>query len=97
MNKDIQASVENSCKKCSHPMSLHNPNCLFKSEENDDDNICGCKDAQYYNTIVSDKYIGWIEIHCNACGKMLGFIDSTVENIYDFTTLCSKCIVKIAA
>ncbi|MGV8107471.1 MAG: hypothetical protein ACP5OH_06845 [Nitrososphaerota archaeon] len=76
-------------------MSLHSPNCLSKSEENDD-NICGCKDPQYYNTIVSDKYIGWIEIHCNACGKMLGFIDSKVENIYDFTTLCSKCIVKIA-
>ena len=69
MNKDVQGSLENSCKKCAHPISLHNPNCLFKSEENHD-NICGCKDAQYYNTIVSDKHIGWIEIHCNSCGKI---------------------------
>jgi hypothetical protein len=94
MNKDIQKSFEKSCKNCSHAMSLHKPNCLFKSEDNDD-NICGCKDAQYYNTIVSDKYIGWIEIHCNSCGKMLGLIDSTVENVYDFTTLCSNCIRKV--
>lgn len=94
MNKDIQKSLEKSCKNCSHDISLHNPNCLFKSEDND--NICGCKDAQYYNTIVSDKYIGWIEIHCNSCGKMLGLIDSTVENVYDFTTLCSNCISKVA-
>lgn len=95
MNNDIQKSLESSCKNCSHAISLHNPNCLFKSEDNDD-NICGCKDAQYYNTIVSDKYIGWIEIHCNSCGKMLGLIDSTVENVYDFTTLCFNCIRKVA-
>jgi len=63
MKKDIQKS-QNSCKNCSHDISLHKPTCLFETEDNDA-NLCGCKDAQYYNTIVSDKYIGWIEIHYN--------------------------------
>jgi hypothetical protein len=94
MNKGIQKSLENSCKNCSHSMSLHKPNCLFKLEDNHG-NFCSCKDAQYYNTIVSDKYIGWVEIHCNSCGNILGFIDSAVENVYDFTTLCPNCISKV--
>ena len=93
MSHNNENLLESSCKRCSHPISSHKPNCLFKLEENKND-ICGCKNAQYYNTIVSDKYIGWIEIHCNSCGKMLAYIDSTVENIYDFTTLCSKCIAR---
>ena len=94
MNRDIQKHLEDSCKNCSHPISIHQPSCLFK-QENNEDNVCGCKKAQYYNTVVSDKYIGWTEIHCNSCGIILGFIDSAVENIYDFTTVCSKCIRKV--
>jgi hypothetical protein len=94
MNKSKQGTPENSCKNCSHPISLHMPNCLFKSEENNDD-ICGCKDAQYHNVIISGKYIGWMEIHCNSCGKMLGLIDNIVEHAFDFTTLCSRCIRQV--
>ena len=95
MKEDLQKSLENSCKNCSHPMSLHKPNCLYKLEDNDG-NFCGCQVAQYYNTIVSDRYIGWTEIRCNSCGNILGYIDSAVENVYDFTTVCSKCISKTA-
>jgi len=91
--KDMQKSLEKSCKNCTHLMSLHTPSCSFKPEDNEE--LCGCNDPKYYNTIVSDKYIGWTEIHCNSCGEMIGFIDSAVENIYDFTTLCDKCIRKI--
>ena len=94
MNGLAQKPIQDSCKNCSHPISLHKPNCLFKPEKNED-NLCGCKKAEYYNTIVSDKYIGWTEIHCNSCGRMLGFIDSAVENVYDFTTLCPRCIRKV--
>lgn len=94
MNNNTEGSLENSCKNCFHLISLHKPNCLFKNEQNEK-NICGCKNAQYHNAILSSKYIGWVEIHCNSCGKKIGFIDSTTENIYDFTTLCSKCIAKI--
>jgi hypothetical protein len=39
--------------------------------------------------------MGWIEIHCNSCGTFLAYIDSTIENIYDYTTLCSACITKV--
>lgn len=94
MNINTEKSLENSCKNCFHLISLHKPNCLFKTEQNEE-NICGCKNAQYHNAILSSKYIGWVEIHCNSCGKKIGFIDSTTDNIYDFTTLCSKCIAKI--
>jgi hypothetical protein len=94
MNENLEKSSENSCKNCFHPISSHKPNCLFKSEENGQ-NICGCKDAKYLNAIISGKYIGWSEIHCNSCGKKIGFIDSITDNIYDFTILCSRCITKI--
>ena len=29
-----------------------------------------------------------------SCGVMFGFIDSTREDIYDYTTLCTNCIAK---
>jgi len=44
--------------------------------------------------VISGKYFGWIEIHCNNCGKLLCYIDSSTENVYDFKILCKKCIVK---
>ena len=93
MNKDLQKSPEISCKNCYHPISLHKPNCSYSLDDNDG-NPCGCEVARYYNTIVSDKHIGWTEMHCSLCGIILGYIDSLVENIYDSTTVCSKCISK---
>ena len=81
------------CKNCNHSIRLHKPNCSFKEEE-DEDSICGCEKAQYYNTLVSGEYIGWEEIHCNSCGRLTSFIDSTLENISDFTILCPNCIAK---
>ena len=30
----------------------------------------------------------------HSCGILLGFIDSTMEDIYDFITLCPNCITK---
>jgi len=95
MSSGTTKPLENLCKNCSHAISLHKPDCMFKIDKSRQNNFCGCKRAEYYNTIVSDRYIGWIEIHCNLCGNMLGFIDSGIENIYDFTTVCSKCIRKL--
>lgn len=89
MNKD-EWSVEKSCENCSHPISLHNPNCSFQSRENDSE-VCGCEDAEYHNVIIS-KYVGWTEIRCNSCGKILGFLQSILENIDDLTTLCPSCL-----
>ena len=93
MSNDIQKNVEFLCKNCTHPIDLHKPHCSFTNEDYEG-NGCECRNPQYYNTIVSDKHIGWIEIHCNSCGTLIGFINSTIENIYDFTTLCSDCIIK---
>ena len=90
----MQKSTEFLCKNCSHSIASHNPDCLFVPDEKNG-HACGCRDPQYYNTIVSDKYMGWIEIHCNSCGTFLAYIDSTIENIYDYTTLCFACITKV--
>jgi hypothetical protein len=89
MNQDIE-SFEKSCENCSHPISLHDPHCSFISKENGKE-ICGCENAEYHNVIIS-KYVGWTEIRCNKCGKTLGYLQSTIENIDDYTTLCPKCI-----
>jgi hypothetical protein len=86
MDKD-EESFEKSCENCSHPISLHDPKCLFQSK----DEVCGCEDAEYHNVVIS-KYVGWTEIDCNSCGKILGFLHSILENIDDFTTLCPNCI-----
>lgn len=83
---------ESACKNCSHPISSHKPNCDVKTNESDE--ACGCGNPQYHNAIVSGNYIGWTEIHCTSCGVMLGFIDSTREDIYDYITLCPNCIAK---
>jgi hypothetical protein len=84
--------VESDCKNCSHPIASHKPKCEFKTNDNDD--VCGCSNPQYNNAIISGKYIGWTEIHCTSCGVLFGFIDSTMEDIYDCITLCPNCIVK---
>ena len=90
MSEDNQ--VESDCKNCSHPITSHRPNCEVKTDESDD--ACGCSNPQYNNAIISGKYVGWTEIHCSSCGVLLGFIDSTMEDIYDFITLCPNCITK---
>ena len=86
MNQD-EKSFDKSCENCSHPISLHDPNCSFQN----DNEICGCENAEYHNVIISN-YVGWTEIRCNSCGKTLGFLQSVLENIDDYTTLCPKCI-----
>ncbi len=84
--------VESVCKNCSHPISSHRPNCDVKT--NDSNDVCGCSNPQYHNAIVSGNYVGWTEIHCTSCGVLLGFIDSTREDIYDYITLCPNCMAK---
>jgi hypothetical protein len=93
MGNEFQNSLDPRCKNCNHAISLHKPNCVFKGDQ-EEDNICGCENAQYYNTLISGEYVGWAEIHCNSCGVLLGFIDSALENIFDYTILCPRCIVK---
>jgi hypothetical protein len=94
MESEGQDTPEPQCKNCQHAISLHKPNCLSKENRNENNVVCGCDDAQYYNAIISGDYVGWVEIHCNSCGTIIGFLDSTIENIFDYTTLCPKCIEK---
>lgn len=63
-------------------------------EENSEKKCCECDNPEFYNAVISGKYIGWTEIHCNNCGKLLSYIDSSSENVYDFVILCKKCIIK---
>ena len=63
-------------------------------EEKSERKCCECENPEFYNALISGKYIGWTEIHCNNCGKLLCYIDSSSENVYDFVILCKKCIVK---
>jgi hypothetical protein len=84
--------VESVCKNCNHTIASHRPVCNVKA--NDSDDVCGCSNPQYHNAIISGNYVGWTEVHCTSCGVLLGFIDSTMEDIYDFITLCSNCMVK---
>ncbi|MDR4510109.1 MAG: hypothetical protein MRJ93_00190 [Nitrososphaeraceae archaeon] len=63
-------------------------------EQKSERKCCECDNPEFYNAVISGKYIGWTEIHCNNCGKLLCYIDSSSENVYDFVILCKKCIVK---
>ena len=54
-------------------------------------------DAAIHNTITQSfletmwagpRFIG------TSCGVLLGLIDSTMEDIYDFITLCPNCIAQ---
>src|SRR5687768_18497398 len=67
------------CKNCQHQMSMHLPNCTVLSDDKDSEKICNCNKPEFYNIIISGKYIGWTEIHCNSCGKLVAFIDSPIE------------------
>jgi hypothetical protein len=68
---------------------MHLPKCtaLFHNK------ICNCNKPEFYNVVISGKYIGWTEIHCNNCGKLVAFIDSPIENIDDFKIRCKHCII----
>ena len=80
------------CKNCSHPVAFHGSICGAKTSDSNE--VCGCSHLQYHNAIVSGNYVGWTEIHCSSCGILIGFIDSTREDIYDYITLCPDCIIK---
>lgn len=77
------------CRNCQHQMSMHMPNCRTISGHN----VCNCNKPEFYNVVISGKYIGWTEIHCNSCGKLVAYIDSSIENIYDFKIMCKHCII----
>jgi hypothetical protein len=80
------------CKNCQHQISMHMPNCTTLLDGKDD-SICKCKKPEFYNVAISGKYIGWTEIHCNNCGKLVAYIDSSIENIEDFKIMCKHCII----
>ena len=65
------------CKNCQHQISLHTPNCTTLLDGDGD--VCNCNKPEFYNVVISGKYIGWTEIHCNNCGKLVEYIDSTIE------------------
>jgi hypothetical protein len=91
-----EINVEAECKNCNHGITMHKPNCTAKQYNFSEEHICGCEKPQYYGAIVSNKYIGWTEFHCNNCGILIGFLNSLDENIYeiaqDEVILCVNCI-----
>jgi hypothetical protein len=74
-----EVNVESECKNCSHDISLHSSKC----SKRDRDRISGCDRPQYYGPVVSYTNMGWTEFHCNRCGKLIGFLNSIDENIYE--------------
>ena len=93
MNEE-ETDVDIICKNCQHQISMHLPNCTVSLHDDNNKKICDCNKPEFYNAVISGKYIGWTEIHCNNCGKLLAFIDSPSENIYDFIIRCKKCIMQ---
>jgi hypothetical protein len=93
MNYTETEDVSLLCKNCQHQISLHLPNCTGVSDESHSTKICKCKKPEFYNVIISGKYIGWTEIHCNSCGKLVAFLDNPIENIDDFKIRCKNCII----
>jgi hypothetical protein len=96
MEEEEEISVEAECKNCNHAISVHKPSCTAIYRDFTKEHICGCKKPQYYGAIISNKYIGWTEFHCNNCGKLIGFLNSLDESIYeiaqDEATLYTNCI-----
>jgi hypothetical protein len=91
--EEPETEVSLICKNCQHQISMHSPNCRVLSEHRESRKICNCNKPEFYNIVISGKYIGWTEIHCNSCGKLVAFIDSTIENIDDFKIMCKHCII----
>jgi hypothetical protein len=90
---ESEVDVDKLCKNCQHQISLHIPNCTTLLEDGNDENVCKCNRPEFYNVVISGKYIGWTEIHCNNCGKLVAYIDSSIENIEDFKIMCKNCII----
>lgn len=90
---ESEVDVDLICKNCQHQVSLHMPNCTTLLEDGNDENVCNCNKPEFYNVVISGKYIGWTEIHCNNCGKLVACIDSPIENIEDFKIMCKNCII----
>ena len=59
---ETETEVSLLCKNCQHQVSMHLP---IKQLSYDSDKICGCNKPEFYNIVISGKYIGWTEIHCN--------------------------------
>jgi hypothetical protein len=70
MNEPETEDISLFCKNCQHQISMHLPNCTGVSDESHSTKICNCNKPEFYNVIISGKYIGWTEIHCNSCGKL---------------------------
>ena len=90
---ESEVDVDKLCKNCQHQISLHMPNCTTLLENGNNENVCNCNKPEFYNVVISGKYIGWTEIHCNNCGKLVAYIDSSIENIEDFKIMCKNCII----
>ena len=88
----LETEVNILCKNCQHQVSMHLPNCTILS--GDSTKTCDCNKPEFYNIVISGKYIGWTEIHCNSCGKLVAYIDSPIENIDDFKIMCKHCIIN---
>ena len=92
-----ELNVEAECKNCNHAISIHKPKCTTRYHSLNEERICGCEKPQYYGAIISNKYLGSTEFHCNNCGKLIGFLNSIDENIYeaiqDEVILCINCIL----
>ena len=54
------------------------------------------KDPNIMEHLYQTLTWGWTEFHCNNCGKLIGFLNSIDENIYDTIEdellLCTNCI-----
>jgi hypothetical protein len=81
MNK-LERKINPLCKNCQHQVSIPLPNCTILSD--DSAKMCDCNKPEFYIIVVSGKYIGWTEINCNSCGKLVAYIDTPIENIDDF-------------
>ena len=88
----LETEVNLLCKNCQHKVSMHLPHCTILSD--DRTKTCDCNKPEFYNIVISGKYIGWTEIHCNSCGKLVAYIDSPIENIDDFKIMCKHCIIN---
>ena len=57
MNDTDTEDVSVLCKNCQYTISMHLPNCTGVSNESHT-KICNCNKPEFYNVIISGKYIG---------------------------------------
>jgi hypothetical protein len=93
-----EINVEAECRNCNHAIDMHKPKCTVKYHDITREQLCQCDKPQYFGVIISDQYIGWSEFHCNNCSKLIGFLDTLDENVYDSiheqTILCVDCTAR---